>query len=161
LYKSYANQSGLKGAEIVTEIALLPIGEINVHETGVTTEETIADPIAVEQPSQEEWWGVTHRISLTSELAKINFEALNLAVVTDNFDADMFDENIDTEKHVEKDDEIVRSEGVEGNMQHLIDTTPDGPVDTSGESNEANVSELIPPRLASLAHLFTSSYLAL
>jgi hypothetical protein len=41
-------------AEVVAEIALLPIGEINVHETGVIAEETIADPIAVEQPSQEE-----------------------------------------------------------------------------------------------------------
>jgi hypothetical protein len=33
----------------------LPVGEIIVHETGVTTEETIADPIVVEQQSQEEW----------------------------------------------------------------------------------------------------------
>jgi hypothetical protein len=40
----------------------------------VTTEDTIADPIAVEQPSQEEWQGVTHRVSLASELAKINSE---------------------------------------------------------------------------------------
>jgi hypothetical protein len=45
----------LKGAEVVAEIALLPGGEITVHETGVTTEETIADSIAVEQPTQEEW----------------------------------------------------------------------------------------------------------
>jgi hypothetical protein len=54
LYKSCASQTGLKGAEIVTEIALLPIGEINVHDIGVTIEEIIADPITVEQPSQEE-----------------------------------------------------------------------------------------------------------
>jgi hypothetical protein len=45
----------LKGVEVVAEIALLPGGEITVHETGVTTEETIVDPITVEQPSQEEW----------------------------------------------------------------------------------------------------------
>jgi hypothetical protein len=32
-----------------------------------------------------------------SELAKINSEALNLAVVTDEFAADTFTENIDTE----------------------------------------------------------------
>jgi hypothetical protein len=44
----------LKGDEIVAEIAPLPIDVINVHETGVTIEDTIADPIAVEQPSQEE-----------------------------------------------------------------------------------------------------------
>jgi hypothetical protein len=44
----------LKGDEIVAEIALLPIDVINVHEMGVTIEDTIADPIAVEQPSQKE-----------------------------------------------------------------------------------------------------------
>jgi hypothetical protein len=38
LYKSYANQFGLNVAEVVVEIALLTIGEINVHKTGVTTE---------------------------------------------------------------------------------------------------------------------------
>jgi hypothetical protein len=54
LYKSCASQSGLKGAEVVAEITLLPVGEINIHETSVTTGETIADPITVEQPSQEE-----------------------------------------------------------------------------------------------------------
>jgi hypothetical protein len=54
LYKSYANQSGLKGVEVVVKITLLPVGEITVHETGVMTEETIVDPITVEQPSQEE-----------------------------------------------------------------------------------------------------------
>jgi hypothetical protein len=41
-----------------------------VHETGVMIEETIADHITVEQPSQEEWQCVTHRVSLASELVK-------------------------------------------------------------------------------------------
>jgi hypothetical protein len=45
----------LKGVEVVAEIAMLPIGEINVHDTSVTIEETIADLNAVEQSSQEEW----------------------------------------------------------------------------------------------------------
>jgi hypothetical protein len=63
LYKSCVSQSGLKGAKVVAKIAQLSISEINVHETGVTTEETVADPIAVEHPSQEEWQGVTHRVS--------------------------------------------------------------------------------------------------
>jgi hypothetical protein len=45
----------LKGADVVVEITSLPVGEINIHDTGVTIEETIADPIAVEQLSQEEW----------------------------------------------------------------------------------------------------------
>jgi hypothetical protein len=44
---------------------------------------------------------------------KTNSKALNLTVVTDEFDADTFDENVDTEQHVEKDDEIARSESDE------------------------------------------------
>jgi hypothetical protein len=87
----------LKGAEVVGEIASLPTGEIIVNETGATIEDTIADPIAVEQPSQEELQGVTHRVSLASKLAKTNSEALNLTVVTDEFNTDTFDANIDTE----------------------------------------------------------------
>jgi hypothetical protein len=43
LYKSCASESGLKGAEVVAEIALLPSGEITVQETGVTTEEIVVD----------------------------------------------------------------------------------------------------------------------
>jgi hypothetical protein len=91
LYKSYASQSGSNGAEIVAEIASLSGGEITIHETGVTTEEIIVDPIAVQQVSQEEWQGATYRVSLGSELAKINSESLNLAVVTDEFDDETFD----------------------------------------------------------------------
>jgi hypothetical protein len=113
LYKSCASQSGLKGAEVVGVIASLSAGEITVHEDRVTTEETIADPITIEQPSQEELQGVTHTISLASELAKTNSEAMNLAVVTNEFDTDTFDENVDTEQHVEEDNEIGRSESDE------------------------------------------------
>jgi hypothetical protein len=105
LYKSYASESGLKGAEVVAEIALLPSGEITVQEMGVTTEDIVVDRIAVEQASQEELHGATHRVSLGSELAKTNYEALNLAVVTCEFDDETFDENVDTEAHVEEDDE--------------------------------------------------------
>jgi hypothetical protein len=64
LYKFCASQSGLKGAKVVAEMAPLSGSEITVYEMGVTTEETIADPIAVERLSQEEWHGVTHRVSL-------------------------------------------------------------------------------------------------
>jgi hypothetical protein len=91
----------------------LSAGEITVHEDGVTPEETIADHIMIEQPSQEELQGVTYMVSLVSELAKTNFEALNLAMVTDVFDADTFDKIIDTEQHVEEDDETTRSESDE------------------------------------------------
>jgi hypothetical protein len=103
----------LKGAEVVGVIAPLSAGEITVHEDRVTTEETIADPIMIEQLSQEELQGVTHTVSLASKLAKTNSEALNLAVVTDGFDIDTFDENVDTEQHVEEDDETGRSESDE------------------------------------------------
>jgi hypothetical protein len=68
LYKSCATQFGLKGAEVVAKIAPLPGGDIIVQETSVTTEEIVADPIAVEQPIQEEWQGATHGVSLGSEL---------------------------------------------------------------------------------------------
>jgi hypothetical protein len=119
LYKSCVSQSRLKGSEVVAEIAPLPVGEINVHETGVTTEETIADPIVVEQLSQEEWQGVTHRVNLGSELAKTNSKALNLAMITYDFDADTFAENIDNEHHLEEDDET-RSESDEGNVQPSV-----------------------------------------
>jgi hypothetical protein len=103
----------LKGAEVVGVITPLSAGEITVHEDGVTTEETIADPVTIEQPSQGEFQGVTHTVSLASELAKTNSEALNLAVVTDEFDVYTFDENVDTEQHVEEDDETTRSESDE------------------------------------------------
>jgi hypothetical protein len=113
-------------------------GEITVQETGVTTEEIVVDPIAVEQASQEELHGATHRVSLRSELAKTNSKALNLAVVTDEFDDETFDENVDTEVHVEEDDEAGISESDKENMQPIVDTAPDAPVDTVDEGNEPN-----------------------
>jgi hypothetical protein len=129
----------LKGAEVVVEIELLPVSEINVHEMNVMTKEILANPIEVEQQSQEEWQGVTHRFSLASELAETHFETLNLAVVTDDFDANRFAENVDTEQHVKEDDEIARSESDEGNVQPSVNTAPDASVDTGGKGNEANV----------------------
>jgi hypothetical protein len=118
----------LKGADVVAEMTLLPGTKITVHETCMTTEETIADPIAVEQSSQEECQGVTHRISLTSELAKTNSESLNLTLVRDEFDADTLDKNLDNEQHVEKNDEIASNESDEENMQPSVDRAPDVPV---------------------------------
>jgi hypothetical protein len=52
-------------------------------------------------------------VSLASELVKINSETLNLAAVTNEFDVDTFDENVDTEQHIEEDDETARSESDE------------------------------------------------
>jgi hypothetical protein len=136
LYKFCARESGLKGVEVVAEIAPLPSCEITIHEMGVTTVEIIVDPIAVEQASQEEWHGATLRVRLGSELAKTNSEALNLAVVTDEFDDEIFHENVDTETHVEEDDEAAINESDEENMQPSVDTTPDAPVGTVNEGNE-------------------------
>jgi hypothetical protein len=72
-------------------------------------------------------------------LAKTNSEALNLALVTDEFDANTFDENVDTEPHVEEDDESAISESNEENVQPSVDTAPDAPVGTVDEGNEQNV----------------------
>jgi hypothetical protein len=76
-------------------------------------EEIVADPIVVEKPTQEECQSVTHRVSLCSELVKTNSEALNLTLVIDEFDIDTFDEIVDTELHVEDDDEAAISESDE------------------------------------------------
>jgi hypothetical protein len=95
----------LKGAEVVAEMTLLLGGEITMHEMGMTIEETIADPIAVEQPSQEECQGVTHRVSLGSEFAKMNSKSLNLALVRDKFDVDRLHKNLDNDQHVDENDE--------------------------------------------------------
>jgi hypothetical protein len=92
----------------------------------------------VEQASQEELYGATHRVRLGSELVKINSEALNLAVVTDEFNDETSDENIDTEAHVEEDDEAEISKSDEENVQPTVDTTPDAAVDTVDEGNEPN-----------------------
>jgi hypothetical protein len=160
LYKSCASESGFKGAQVVAEIALLSGGEITVHETGVMKEETIAVPIVVEQSTQEEWQGVTHRASLGSELATINSEALNLAVVTDGFDADTFDENVDTEQHVEEDDETAISESNEENMQPSFETAPDASVGTVDEGNEEYMpsSTVIPCDVPTSSRMYWSSY---
>jgi hypothetical protein len=126
-----------------------------MHEMGVVIEETIADPIAVEQLSQVEWHGVTHRVSLASELVKTNSEALNLVVVRDEFDADTFDENVETEQHVEENDETTIGKSDEENIKPSIDIAPDAPVDTGGEGNEANVPP--PPSSVTLCDVPTSS----
>jgi hypothetical protein len=44
---------------------------------------------------------------------KINTEALNLVVVTYEFNADTFDENVDTKQHVDQDDDTSISESDE------------------------------------------------
>jgi hypothetical protein len=154
LYKSCASQSGLNGAKVVGVITLLSAGEINVHEDSVTMKETIADPILIEQPSQEELQVVTHTVSLASELVKTNSEALNLAVVTDEFDADTFDENVDTEQHVEEDDETARSE----NDEELTGVTPyDVPISSRIDWGSYYTDEEF--RVLKLKHIALQDYL--
>jgi hypothetical protein len=100
----------LKGAEVVAEYTPLSASKMIMHGARITTEEIIVDPIVVEVPSQEECQGVTHRVSLGSELAKMNFESLNIALVRDEFDVDTFDENLDNEQHIDENDESSSSE---------------------------------------------------
>jgi hypothetical protein len=128
----------LKGVEIVAEIASLPGSEITVQEIGVMTEEIVVDPIVVEQASQEELHGATHRVSLGSELVKTKFEALNLVVVTYEFDDETFDENVDIEAHVKEDDGAGISESDEESVQPIVDTDPNASVGTVDEDNEPN-----------------------
>jgi hypothetical protein len=84
---------------------------------------------------------------------KINSEALNLAVVTDEFDIETFVKNGDTEQHIEEDDETIRRESDEENRQPSVDTTLDAAVGPGGEGNEANVPSLA----VSLCDIPTSS----
>jgi hypothetical protein len=86
-------------------------------------------------------------------LAKTNSEAINLAVVRDEFSIDMFDENVETEQHVEENDETTISESDEENMEPSVDIAPDAPVDTCDEGNEANM----PPSSVTLCDVPTSS----
>jgi hypothetical protein len=59
-------------------------------------------------------------------------------VVTDEFDDETFDENIDTEAHVEENDEVGISENDEENMQPTVDIALNAPVSTVDEGNEPN-----------------------
>jgi hypothetical protein len=54
-------------------------------------------------------------------LAETNSEALNLIMVTDDFDADTFAENVDTKQH-----DTARSESDAGNVQHSVHTGAKG-----------------------------------
>jgi hypothetical protein len=99
--------------------------------------------------------GVTLRVSLASELAKTNSKALNLAAVTNEFDANTFDENVATEQHIEEDEETARSESDKENIQPSVDTAPDVAVGASGEGNEANV----PSIAVTLCDVPTSSHI--
>jgi hypothetical protein len=60
-------------------------------------------------------------------------------VVRNEFDVDTFDENVDTEQHIEENDETASSESDEENMQHSVDIAPDALIGTCGEGYEANV----------------------
>jgi hypothetical protein len=72
-------------------------------------------------------------------LAKTNSEALNLTVVTDEFDVNTFDENVDTDPHVEEDDKATINESDEENMQPSIDIALDASINAVDEGNEQNM----------------------
>jgi hypothetical protein len=83
----------------------------------------------------------------------MNSESLNLALVTDEFDHDTFNENLDNEHHVDENDESLNSESVEENMQPPSDAAPDVLVGIGGEGNESN----IPHSAVGLCDVLTSS----
>jgi hypothetical protein len=119
------------GEEVVAEMTTLPRSEMTVYKTGMTIEETIADNITMEQPSQEKY----HSVSLVSELVKTNSESLNLALVRDECDVVTFDKNLDNEQHVEENGESSSNENDEENMQAPFDTILDVSVSIGGEVN--------------------------
>jgi glutamine phosphoribosylpyrophosphate amidotransferase len=79
---------------------------------------------------------------MDNKLAKMNSESLNLALVTDEFDANMLDENLINEQHVDENDESSSGESDEENMQPPFDVAPDVPVSTGGEGNQSNMPHL-------------------
>ncbi len=74
-------------------------------------------------------------------------------MVRDESDADMFDENLDIEHHVEENDELASSKSNEENMQPSVVIAPDAPIDPVREGNEANV----PSSAVTLCDVLTSS----
>jgi hypothetical protein len=143
LYKTCARDYGLKGANAVIECEPLHGSEMIMHETVMTMKEIIVEHIAMEVPSQEECQGTTHKVSLGSKLAKANSNTLNLALVRDEFDADIFDQNLDNEQYVDENDESSSSESDEENIEAPFDTTHDVLVATGGEGNESNMPQSV------------------
>jgi hypothetical protein len=76
-------------------------------------------------------------------------------VITDEFDDEMFDENVDTEPHVEEYDEALINESDEENVQSSVGTAPDAPVGTVDECNEQNM----PSSTAAQCDVPTSSHI--
>jgi hypothetical protein len=81
-------------------------------------------------------------------------------VVTDEFDANTFPENVDTEQHVEENDKTAISESDEENMQPSVDTASDAPVSIVDEGNEANMpfSTVTPCNVPTSSRIDWSSY---
>jgi hypothetical protein len=95
-------------------------------------EEVIVDPIVVEQSSQAECPHVTHRVSLGSKMDEANPEFHNLALTSDEFDADMLYNEPSNEQNVDEDDETSSTDNEEVSNEALI-----GP---GGEVNDLTVS---------------------
>jgi hypothetical protein len=135
LYKACARDSGLKGAEVIAEVMSSMCGGIIVHQTAMT-EEVIADPIAVEQLSQEEVQNVNQRLSLGSEMAKANSDFHDLALATDEFDVKMLEDEPINDR-IDEDDEPSSTDNEEESNDDQ-----DGIVD---EGNESGVPQSLVP----------------
>jgi hypothetical protein len=74
-------------------------------------------------------------------LAKVNSGALNLALIRDEFEADMFDQNTGNEQNIDENEEASSSESDEENIKTRFDTSHDVLVFTGGEGNESNIPQ--------------------
>jgi hypothetical protein len=100
-------------------------GEMLVQGTGMT-EEVIADPIVLEQPSQDECHNVAHRVSLGSEMDKAHPEFHNLALASNEFDVNILDNEPCNEENVDEDDEASSSDNEEESNEALVGTGGEG-----------------------------------
>jgi hypothetical protein len=71
---------------------------------------------------------------------KVNSEALNLALVRDEFDADTLNPNHGNEHNVDGNDESSSSESDEETTEAPVDTGGEALVHTGGEGNKSTVA---------------------
>jgi hypothetical protein len=76
-------------------------------------------------------------------LTKANLEALNLALVRDEFDVDTFNPNPSNAQNVDENDESSSRESDEETTEGLVDIGGEALVDTGGEGNESTMTQSI------------------
>jgi hypothetical protein len=87
----------------------------------------------VEKPIQDEYHHVTHRVSPDSKMTKANLESHNFALASDEFDADMLDNDSSNEQNIDEDDEASNTHNEEETNKALVGT--------GGEDNDSIVPQ--------------------